>query len=226
MSSCTEVRTSLGVYVLGAIDPAERSLVDEHLTHCSRCRDELASMAGLPALLGRVTEEQIAQVSEPPAELLSSILAAAAGRRRAEKRTQRVWLMLAAAAVFILIGGGTILGTTLRGSPTSHPTPIAAGQVVSASDAATHVEGQANVWAESWGTAVTIRISGVQPGDHCQLIAVAKNGRRDVAASWQVAYGGYGREPQFAGSTMIPRDQLASLEVRTLDGRPLLTLKT
>jgi anti-sigma factor RsiW len=225
MSSCTEVRTSLGVYVLGAIEPSERSVVDEHLSHCRRCRDELASMAGLPALLGRVTEEQIAQVSEPPEELLSSILAAAAGRKNAARRTQRVWLMLAAAAVLILIGGGTLLGATLRGSPASHPTPIAAGQIVSASDAATHVAGRADVWPEDWGTGMTFSLTGLRPGDQCQLIAIAKNGRRDVAASWQVAYDGYGKDPQFAGSTMIPRDQLASLEVRTLDGRTLLTLK-
>ncbi len=52
---------SLGVYVLGAIDPAERALVDAHLATCRDCRDELAGLAGLPALLARVsTEEAIA----------------------------------------------------------------------------------------------------------------------------------------------------------------------
>ena len=48
---CTEARPSLGVYVLGAIDPGERALVDAHLTTCRDCRDELAGLAGLPALL-------------------------------------------------------------------------------------------------------------------------------------------------------------------------------
>jgi len=42
---CTDARPSLGVYVLGAIDPAERSLVDAHLTTCRDCRDELAGLA-------------------------------------------------------------------------------------------------------------------------------------------------------------------------------------
>ena len=50
---CSEARLSLGVYVLGAIDPAERSLVDSHLASCRDCRDELAGLAGLPALLAR-----------------------------------------------------------------------------------------------------------------------------------------------------------------------------
>src|ERR1700750_95144 len=59
--SCPEVRVSLGVYVLGAIDPAERSMVDAHLATCRDCRDELAGLASLPALLSRVsTAEAIA----------------------------------------------------------------------------------------------------------------------------------------------------------------------
>ena len=44
-ASCREIRNSLGVYVLGAIDPAERAQVDEHLPTCADCREELASLA-------------------------------------------------------------------------------------------------------------------------------------------------------------------------------------
>ena len=53
-ASCREIRHSLGVYVLGAIEPGERAQVDEHLATCADCREELASLAGLPALLRRV----------------------------------------------------------------------------------------------------------------------------------------------------------------------------
>ena len=35
---CADARPSLGVYVLGAIEPAERSLVDAHLMTCRDCR--------------------------------------------------------------------------------------------------------------------------------------------------------------------------------------------
>lgn len=58
---CSEARLSLGVYVLGAIDPDERAQVDIHLAGCPACRDELAELEGLPALLALVsTEEAIA----------------------------------------------------------------------------------------------------------------------------------------------------------------------
>ena len=60
---CTEARPSLGVYVLGAIDPAERSLVDAHLLTCRDCRDELAGLAGLPALLARVNPDEISRIT-------------------------------------------------------------------------------------------------------------------------------------------------------------------
>jgi putative zinc finger protein len=67
---CSEARVSLGVYVLGAIDPAERTQVDSHLATCRDCRDELAGLAGLPALLARVsTEEAIALSADEPAPL-------------------------------------------------------------------------------------------------------------------------------------------------------------
>ena len=52
--ACREIRQLLGVYVVGAIDPAERAIVDEHLGECQLCRDELAGLAGLPAMLSRV----------------------------------------------------------------------------------------------------------------------------------------------------------------------------
>ncbi|HJZ07209.1 MAG TPA: zf-HC2 domain-containing protein, partial [Trebonia sp.] len=55
---CAEARLSLGVYVLGAIDPSERAQVDSHLAGCRDCRDELAGLAGIPALLSRVGAEE------------------------------------------------------------------------------------------------------------------------------------------------------------------------
>jgi anti-sigma factor RsiW len=56
---CGEIRYALGVYVLGAIDPAERTVVDRHLATCPACRDERADLAGLPALLGRLTLAEV-----------------------------------------------------------------------------------------------------------------------------------------------------------------------
>src|SRR6202020_1700033 len=108
---CSAARLSLGVYVLGAIDPAERALVDAHLATCRDCRDELAGLAGLPALLARVSmEEAVAlavtdgpdialdEMPEPPRELLATVLDLTAARRR-RHRWREAGIGLAAALV-------------------------------------------------------------------------------------------------------------------------------
>ena len=67
-ANCAEIRLALGVYVTGAVSPAERAPVDEHLTVCRQCRDELAGLAGLPGLLSRVAlhETEGAAGGTPP----------------------------------------------------------------------------------------------------------------------------------------------------------------
>src|SRR5215472_11473917 len=61
---CAQVRIALGVYVLGAIDPAERALVDAHLATCQACQAELADLADLPALLAMVPAEEALNLAD------------------------------------------------------------------------------------------------------------------------------------------------------------------
>lgn len=93
LAGCADVRRALGVYVVGAIDPAERVCVDHHLAVCPDCRAELAALAGLPALLGRVTLDEVARgpaqvppAGPPPERLLNSILSEVTRRRRTRQR--------------------------------------------------------------------------------------------------------------------------------------------
>ena len=88
--SCRTYRELLGVYVVGAIEPAERADVDAHLAQCYECREELAGLALLPALLHRVPLEEAERIaaSEPPVgqedpapEILASLLRRAGARR-------------------------------------------------------------------------------------------------------------------------------------------------
>ena len=64
--TCAGIRPQLGVYLTGAIAPADRVVVVRHLTACASCRAELAGLAGLPALLRRPPVQAAAQ--EPPAD--------------------------------------------------------------------------------------------------------------------------------------------------------------
>ena len=131
---CADARPSLGVYVLGAIEPAERSLVDAHLATCRDCRDELAGLAGLPALLARVNPDEISRIcaddtvrtvteDRPPEELIGTVLDLAEARRR---RTR--WRFLAAAAAVVVIAGGLFGGLRSIGTSTQIvKVPVAGG---------------------------------------------------------------------------------------------------
>ncbi len=88
---CAEVRLSLGAYVLGALDPADRSRVDAHLAGCADCRDELASFAALPGLLGRVSRSEVeSEPVDPGPQLLERLLSAAAAERRHDRRRRHL----------------------------------------------------------------------------------------------------------------------------------------
>ncbi|WP_433476603.1 anti-sigma factor family protein [Spirillospora sp. CA-142024] len=244
MNDCTDVRTALGVYVLGALDPGERSQVEAHLERCPACRDELAGLAGLPALLGRVDEEQLEKIAGPPPELLDGLLVKAAERRRGwlgplgrpAGGRGRGWAPLAAAACLLLVVGGlfggllfpsrTGDGTAAKPPPsaTSTPAPTTAGERITAENSKSNIKGYVVLHRKQWGTEVELHLAGVRKGSHCKLLVIARDGRRDALGSWYVPYDeGYG---EYRGSTMFPRGQLFSFEIVSEDGRPLLTIPT
>src|ERR1700761_2412719 len=64
--TCAGVRPQLGVYLTGAIAPADRVVVVRHLTAGAGARAERAELAGLPALLRRPPVQAAAQ--EPRAD--------------------------------------------------------------------------------------------------------------------------------------------------------------
>src|SRR5690348_14985697 len=120
---CADIRPLLGVYLTGAIAPADRAVVVRHLAACADCRAELAGLAGLPGLLRRPPVHAAAQASAAdymtpdytvpdstvpdgagagrPADAMPGRLA----RRLSRRRRRRRWLL--AGAVFVLaIAGG------------------------------------------------------------------------------------------------------------------------
>ena len=192
LASCREIRQALGVYVLGAIDPAERAQVDEHLAACPGCREELASLAGLPAMLGKVPlveAERLAvadagaeAIGVPPEEMLTSLVARTASVRRIHR-----WRGLAAAAavVIVALGGGAAIATALRPPP-----PVVAGhwqKVAGGSASGIHLTVQYRT-VES-GTLIEANVTGLQPGAVCQLQVVDAHGNVMPLGSWQYRKG-------------------------------------
>jgi predicted lipoprotein with Yx(FWY)xxD motif len=132
--TCAGIRPQLGVYLTGAIAPADRVVVVRHLTACDGCQAELAGLAGLPALLRRPPVQAAAQepatdntvpdntvtyypdagypdAGYPDAGYPDAGYPDAgypdAGRlvRRAARRQRRRWLLVAAAFVLVVAAG-------------------------------------------------------------------------------------------------------------------------
>jgi Putative zinc-finger len=185
---CGDIRQSLGVYVVGAIDPAERTIVDAHLSTCRDCREELAGLAGLPALLGRVPLRDVERLAldsadlrdleEPPAELLDSLLRRIAARRRARR-----WrgLAAAAAAAVIAVSGGIGGGLIISQASTSGVPDLGL-----ASNPITHVSAAISYTPEKSGTGMKVLVTGVRSGTLCQFWVMTSGGQRLLVGSWTV----------------------------------------
>jgi hypothetical protein len=198
---CPEARVSLGVYVLGAIDPADRALVDAHLTTCRDCRDELAGLAGLPALLSRVSAEEafaLAGGEEPsseartggreaPPELLASVIDLTAARRR-RRRWRDVGLGLAAA---LIVAAGVFSGLRLGSGPAPSTTASgvdypgqANGPWRTVTTSAGGMSASVAYRSMGWGTQTSVEVSGIPIGTSCKLWVIGSDGSRTLAGGW------------------------------------------
>ena len=214
--ACHTMRQSLGVYVVGALDPAERMLVDLHLAGCRECREELAGLAGLPALLGRVPARdaervilesaELRDLEEPPAELLARLLKEVAARRATGR-----WrgILAAAAAVVFAIASGVAGAHFLIPGGQSQPPAAAMPDTVSAHNPVTGVTATVSYRAATWGTAIDVKVTGVPAGISCTMWALNKDGKKFAAGSWSVPYGAAGVASYPAAASLPEKDVVA-----------------
>jgi hypothetical protein len=230
---CTDARPSLGVYVLGAIDPAERALVDAHLVTCRDCRDELAGLAGLPALLARVNPDEVSRIcaddtvragphasadDQPPDELIGTVLDLAEARRR---RTR--WRFVAAAAAVAAIAGGLFGGLSSMTTTRTVAIPVSSGgahwETVEATNSVTGASGSVAYSKEQWGDAFAVLVDHIPVGTTCQLWVVHPDGTRTQVAAWTTAKDE--GEVWYTGSMPKTAQPISSFEI-TADHQVLL----
>jgi hypothetical protein len=223
--ACREFRQLLGVYVVGAIDPADRALVDEHLPTCADCRDELAGLAGLPAMLSRVPAEDVARMArnvvslpehhEPSPEMLNSLLSKVAARRKT-----RMWRgAVAVAAAAVVAAGGTAVGLHLAGS--SSPAAIS-WDSASAGNPANHIGAVVRYASSSSGTQMRVRVHGIPTGTTCEFFVVTTHGKT-WAGSWTVESASYTPSPWYLGSAKVSPSSVRDFQVAAA-GKVLVTI--
>lgn len=230
---CREVELSLGVLVLGALEPAERPAIEAHIAACARCNAILAELAPLPGLMHRLDpfehdpagspQSSSPQSSSPqsaspqsalpppllvPLELRERLLRAA----RQERTRRRRWAAgIAAAAVFVALSLGAAAFSGLWGDR--------AATVASATDARTAVRADVRLMSDATGSELALTLTGVHPAEHCKLVAIDAQGRRDVAAAWVATYDG---RATVTGHTSFRPEQITRLLVVTDAGSTLV----
>lgn len=223
-----------GVYVLGALSPAERQEFVSHMSLCTRCARSVRELAGLPGLLSRLDLDAVETpgIAEPvPDTLLPSLV-------REVRRSQRRRLAglaatgLAAAAVVAVtsLAVGGMVGDGSEGDATRSPT---ASVRVTPERSMTQV-GQSRLHASvamedvAWGTKLSLTCtyeSGGRYGDDAQpayaLVVTTRDGATEQVASWRAVPGG---TMKVSGASASASTDIASVEVRTTQGEAVLRL--
>jgi hypothetical protein len=231
-AGCDPYATWDAAYVLGALSTIERHEFEEHLSDCPSCHRAVGELAGMPALLRRLTLDDVLSIegsgrvagetSEPPTEVLNSLMATVHRRRRARVL---VWTGGVAAAAAVAIG----VLVAVR------PHPVAPGPIPQASAplSMTPVEpspltATVSLVSRSWGTAIEMDCTyGAEPegdDDKLAMVAVGRDGSRAQLATW-VAHTGV--LASLAGSTSLPIEKIAAIQVVSAEsGNVLLQRET
>jgi anti-sigma factor RsiW len=211
--TCHDTTMSLGVYLLGALEPSEQAEVEAHLAICETCRAELAELAALPSMLEQISIDDIVPEPLAPSDDLFERVAAQAraeGTDDLTARRRRYHRLTAVAAAGAIVAGAGLGSWAIFGDHSPDRTSPQAGVHMSVALA-----------SQASGTGYTVEVSGLPTDEHCKLIAVSTSGERDVAGKWNATYQGVATE---TGSTRIPRSDLARFVLLGTKGERLATV--
>jgi len=207
---------SLGVLVVGALEPEERPALESHLSSCPSCSAELAQLSVLPDVLRRYDSGPGAADAAEPAgfgERLRSAGSDLAALRRQRARRRR----MGAAAGLVAASVAAVVLVAVRPPETGRPEAAATTAVATARPGST-VGARFVMRPNSAGTRLSASVHGVGPNQRCSLVAVGRSGRREVAASWIASYTG---TATVEGTTSLPVADIARLLVTRPDGTAL-----
>lgn len=71
------------------------------------------------------------------------------------------------------------------------------------------------------GTGVDVTVLGLPPGEHCTLVAVARDGTRQTVGTWQATYTG---QAWVKGAMSFPESRVAELVLLAASGQQLVTV--
>ncbi|WP_410665054.1 anti-sigma factor family protein [Amycolatopsis sp. lyj-84] len=235
MSAVGHDQGQLAAYVLGGLTPAEAATFETHLANCPTCRREVRELGELRYHLDEVPPE--AFLEGPPDGgdlLLQRTLRQVRDEEGAQERKPRRLLAVAGAAVLVVValGAGVLVGrqTSPEPSTVALPVPTAIAQVpgtrdLAATDRDTGTQLAVRVVPAAGWVRLHAKAEGVREGEKCQLVVVTKSGERVNAGSWLVSAKGEKEGTGIDGSALVAPDDVASVDVVTMDGRNLVSAR-
>ena len=232
-----------GPYVLGALLAADREAYERHLASCPSCRDDVADLAVLPGLLGRLDLATVVamQTLDPadggdpacsaevvdlgetsgPETPLPGLLSSARRTRARQRRGQR-WRMAVTAAVAATVAVvAVVVGErAVHSDPATTPMAMVLMQPMTQPAAVT---GWVGLRPFAGGSRIQLRCGYTGGTDGVRwtfrLVVVPKRGPDEPVGSWTA---GYGQEVSVTASTSVPVADIARIELRSGAGSPLL----
>lgn len=231
---CGQVRSALGVYLLGAIGPAERVAVDRHLAGCTDCREELAGLASLVGRLGTVSSADAITLAadtedSPGWPGLSEGGTRTLLRRAVRLRRRRMWRRTATVAAIVALAAGAAAAGMPALSPSARPTAalvpsaaVAWPETVRASNPVSGAGAIVRYRARPWGVQIVVQVSRIPAGTRCELRVVTAAGQQATAASWTVA--AYRNAAWYPASAPFAEDGVRDFQVISA-GRTLVSVR-
>ena len=220
-----------GAYVLGSLSGVERLEFERHLGSCRECDRAVRRMAGLPGLLARVDTAVLDGLDglDPAEPVPSTVLPRL---HRATRRAARRRLVAVGAAAAVLAAGLAlgVVATTDRGStpPPAATTPVATVALPMSPVGDVPVRADLALEPVTWGTRLDLACT-YRPAAYEKLprrmtyglFVRTRDGRLEQVGTWRSLEG---RRMRLTAATATSRADIASVEVRTPQGQPVLRL--
>jgi hypothetical protein len=213
-------------YVLGALSAEEKQAFEAHLAECPACEREVQEFAGLPDLLGRLPEEELAATLGNAPPMPPSLMPRLEFAVRRERRSRR-WRGVAAglvAACLAAVGTAVVIDQT--GNPAAPPSSSVPAQALTFRQVGdTDVRATATLVDKAWGTVVEMKCTYEGPAfadgkpRTWALYATDQDGEPHQLGDWTVLRM---QQVEVSAPTGLARGQIASLEVRNGAGDILL----
>jgi anti-sigma-K factor RskA len=207
--NATDLHQLLGAYVLGGLDAVDLRRFEEHLQECADCRDELAGLERLPALLDALPGPDAVALTggsrpaaaiEPGGSVPRTVLDELASRRR---KVRRRWTALVGAVAAACLALGSAVAPLLN----RPPQPDASYSVQAESGLRFSVD----LARKTWGTELAVNGSSMPLDGTYSLWVRDRDGGEDRACAWTATPSGRIR---VTGATPVQLASIASVELR------------